>query len=66
MRSNVVTPYQYKLDLGEGKECHEAYQEYLHYFGYEDNNERWVAFTVAWKEFNKIIALAESKGQTLQ
>lgn len=66
MSGNVVTPYQYKLDLGEGEECQEAYQEYLFQFGYEDNNERWVAFTVAWKEFNKLVAMAERMGHTLQ
>ena len=67
MRKNrVVTPYQFKLDLGEGADCHDAYQEYLQYFNYEDNNERWVAFTVAWNQFNKIVAMSERNGQTLQ
>jgi hypothetical protein len=66
MRKTMVTPYQYKLDLGEGEACQEAYQEYLFQYGYEDNNERWVSFTKAWKEFNKIVAMTESKGHTIQ
>jgi hypothetical protein len=64
MRKN--TPYQYKLDFGEGAECHEAYQEYLKQYELEDDNERWVMFTVAWNQFKGFVALEEREGYTIQ
>lgn len=66
MRKNMVTPYQYKLDLGEGEDCQEAYQEYLHQYGYEDNNERWVTFTKAWGTFQALQAMIEKTGHSIQ
>ena len=61
-----VKHYQYKLDLGEGAECHEAYLEYLFQYELEDDNERWVMFTVAWNQFKGIVALEEREGHTIQ
>jgi hypothetical protein len=66
MEINRATPYQYKLDLGEGSQCHEAYEEYLLWGGYEDTNDRWVHFTEAWKRFECLQALMERQGQIIQ
>jgi hypothetical protein len=66
MNKNEVTPYQYKLDLGEGEDCHKAYEEYLTWSRYEDSNERWTHFVGAWEAFERLRALMERKGQTLQ
>jgi len=63
---NSIKNYQYKLDLGEGADCQDAYQEYLFQYGYEDNNERWVAFTLAWNRLETVQALMEKGGHTLQ
>ena len=46
--------YQLKLDLGEGANCHEAYEEYLDYYKLEDTNERWVSFCSAFEKRRRI------------
>ena len=66
MEKQKITPYQHKLDLGEGPECHEAYQEYLSWSGYEDTGDRWVMFTQVWKEFEKFQGMMEKVGHPLQ
>jgi len=66
MRKTMVTPYQYKLDLGEGEDCQEAYQEYLFQYGYEDTNERWVSFGLAWNRVETVKAMIEKTGHPLQ
>lgn len=58
--------YQLKLDLGEGKECHEAYEDFLKVNDLEDNNENWVMFTECWKFVLGMEAMAEKRGKTLQ
>lgn len=65
-KNNMVTPYQFKLDFGEGPECQETYQEYLHWSGYEDTNERWVMFLTVWEDFEKLNAMMERIGHPLQ
>lgn len=65
-KNNMVTPYQFKLDFGEGPECQEVYQEFLHYYDYEDTNERWVAFAKAWETFQTLQAMVEKSGHPLQ
>lgn len=62
------TPYQFKLDLGEGPECHEVYQEFLHAYDKEDTVEAWVDFCESWTVFMQVRALEErdSTGQVLQ
>jgi hypothetical protein len=66
MGKTIVTPYQYKLDLGEGEGCEEAYQEYLFQYGYEDTNERWVSFVKAWGTFQTVQAMIEKTGHPIQ
>jgi hypothetical protein len=61
-----VKNYQYKLDLGEGEGCHQAYEDYLAHHRLEDNNERWVAFTLAWNKFETVKAMIEKTGHPLQ
>jgi hypothetical protein len=64
----MTKQYQLKLDLGEGAECHEAYEEYLHAYGREDSVQTWVSFCKAWEIFNQVRAVQErdGTGQTLQ
>ena len=66
----TTTPYQYKLDLGEGPECQDAYQEYLSYHHFEDSNERWAMFVKTWNLFYEQArtaqAMREKDGATLQ
>ena len=61
-----IKNYQYKLDLGEGEGCHKAYEDYLSHHHIEDNNERWVAFTLAWNKFETVKAMIEKTGHPLQ
>ena len=58
--------YQLKLDLGEGANCHEAYEEYLEYYRLEDNPERWALFCAAFKRFEEVSAMVEKAGATVQ
>jgi hypothetical protein len=58
--------YQLKLDLGEGANCHEAYEEYLDYYRLEDNPERWALFCAAFKRFEEVSAMVEKAGATVQ
>jgi hypothetical protein len=58
--------YQLKLDLGEGANCHEAYEEYLNYYRLEDNPERWALFCAAFKRFEEVTAMVEKSGATVQ
>ena len=58
--------YQLKLDLGEGANCHEAYEEYLDYYKLEDTNERWVSFCSAFEKFEAITAMTEKAKATIQ
>lgn len=62
----TVTPYQYKLDLGEGAECQEAYQEYLTYHHLEDNNDRWAMFLKTWAQIQAVQAMLDKAGATIQ
>jgi hypothetical protein len=66
IRKSWNEQYQLKLDLGEGANCHEAYEEYLEYYRLEDNTERWLLFCAAFKRFNEAAAMAEKVGATLQ
>jgi hypothetical protein len=66
IRKSWNEQYQLKLDLGEGANCHEAYEEYLEYYRLEDNTERWLLFCAAFKRFNEVAAMAEKAGATLQ
>lgn len=58
--------YQYKLDLGEGEGCQEAYQDFLKANHLEDNNENWVMFTECWQHIMELEAMIEKRGKTLQ
>ena len=66
MAEQKITPYQFKLDLGEGPRCHKAYEEYLQHYELEDNPERWVFFVQMWTDLETLEALVESAGSTLQ
>lgn len=58
--------YQLKLDLGEGQECHEAYEEFLKANNLEDTNKNWVMFIECWEHIMQMEAMAEKRGKTLQ
>ena len=58
--------YQYKLDFGEGPECHAAYEDFLKVNELEDCNENWVMFLRCWEQILKMEALFEKRGKTLQ
>ena len=58
--------YQLKLDLGEGAECHEAYEEYLEWSKLEDTNEAWVVFSKAYEYYYIAKTIAEKEQGTLQ
>jgi hypothetical protein len=58
--------YQLKLDLGEGRGCHEGYEEYLDHYHLEDTPDRWAMFCTAYKRFEEVSAIVERAGATLQ
>lgn len=58
--------YQYKLDFGEGPECHKAYEDFLKVNDLGDTNENWVLFLNCWAQILKMEAMFEKRGKTIQ
>ena len=58
--------YQYKLDFGEGPECHQAYEDFLKVNELEDTNENWVFFLACWEHVAQMEAMFEKRGKTVQ
>jgi hypothetical protein len=42
------SPYQRKLDFGEGADCHTAYEKFLDTTRLPDSTKLWLAFSSAW------------------
>lgn len=58
--------YQYKLDFGEGPECHQAYEDFLRVNELEDSNANWTMFLQCWVQILRMEALLEKRGKTVQ
>jgi hypothetical protein len=49
MDTNKLTPYQHKLDFGEGPRCHEMYQKFLALTKMDDTPKLWDLFSKCWR-----------------